>query len=104
MQSADVIVMSHTNSNLPYGTQRGHNCNPFGNVATVSVMQTSFTVSVISFISHVTQVLDIFSNDENLQVANWQIDTNTLIATIKAKSQNFSQGLGDCTKRISMTY
>ena len=50
MQSSmDVIVMSCANSNLPYRTQHGCNCNPFGNVATVT-MQTSFTVSVISFI------------------------------------------------------
>ena len=26
--SANVIVMSRTNSNLPYGTQQGRNCNP----------------------------------------------------------------------------
>ena len=50
--SADIIVMSCTNSNLPYGTQRRCNCNPFGNVATVT-MQTSFTVSVISFITYI---------------------------------------------------
>ena len=48
MQSVDVIVMSCTNSSLLYGTQGGCNCNPFGNVATV--VQISFTVSVISFI------------------------------------------------------
>ena len=30
--------------------QHGRNCKTFGNVATVSVAQTSFTVSVISFI------------------------------------------------------
>ena len=37
--SADVIVMFHTNSNLPHshGTQNVHNCNPFGNIATVAV-------------------------------------------------------------------
>ena len=35
--------------------------------------------------------IDIFPKDGNLQVANWQIDTDTLIAIIKAKSQNFSQ-------------
>ena len=34
--SADVIVMSRTNSNLPYGTQCGCNCNPFGNIATLT--------------------------------------------------------------------
>ena len=60
--SSDVIVMSRTNSNLSYGTQYGHNCNQFGNIATVTAscktlhwrtMQTSFTVSVISFIIQV---------------------------------------------------
>ena len=34
--NADVIVMSHTNGCLPYGTERGYYCNPFGSVATVS--------------------------------------------------------------------
>ena len=47
--------MSRTNSNLPYGTQHRRNCNPFGNVATVT-MQTSFTVSVISFIDNAVRV------------------------------------------------
>ena len=46
-------LSSRTNSSLPYGTQRGPNCNPFGNVTTVT-MQTSFTVSVISFIGNVS--------------------------------------------------
>ena len=42
---------------------------------------------------------DFFPNDENLQVANWQIDTDTLIVIIKAKSQNFLQRFRDCTTR-----
>ena len=50
--------MSHTNSNLPYGTQCGRNCNPFGNVATVT-MQTSFTVSVISFIIQIQALVQL---------------------------------------------
>ena len=37
--------------------------------------------------------IDFFLNDENLQVPNWHIDTDTSIAIIKANSQDFSQGL-----------
>ena len=45
-------------------------------------------------------VIHFFLNDENLQVANRQIDKDTLIAVIKAKSQKFSQGFRP--KGISM--
>ena len=45
------------------------------------------------------KILDIFPNDENLQVVNWQTNTDRLIATIKSKGQNFSQGLRDCTTK-----
>ena len=37
--------------------------------------------------------LDFFPNGENLQIANWQIATDTLIVIIKAKSQKFLQGV-----------
>ena len=34
-----------------------------------------------------------FLNDENLQVVDWKIATDTLIATMKAQRQNFPCGL-----------
>ena len=37
-------------------------------------------------------LIDIFPNGDNLEIANWQIATDTLIAILKAKSQNFPQG------------
>ena len=32
-------------------------------------------------------VIDIFPNDENLQVANWQNATDKLIATVKTQNR-----------------
>ena len=40
-----------------------------------------------------------FPNDEHLQVANWQIDTDTLIANIKAQRHKFPQWHKDDHKK-----
>ena len=39
-------------------------------------------------------VLDFLPNDENLQVADWQIDREIFTATVKALLQNFPSELG----------
>ena len=46
------------------------------------------------------QSTDPFRNEKNLQIGNWQDDTDTLIAVIKAQTQNFPEGFRDCITRI----
>ena len=40
-------------------------------------------------------VIDIFLNDKNWQVGNWQTVIDTLIAIIEAQRQNYPQRFGD---------
>ena len=49
----------------------------------------------------VQSIKTFFPNNKILQVANWQIATDRLIAIIKAQRQNFPQGF---TLGISATY
>ena len=46
--------------------------------------------------------LDFFPNGENLQVANWQIDTDTLIVTIKAIKIYYKEYLWDTKMKTEM--
>ena len=38
-------------------------------------------------------LLDIFPNEENWQIGNWQIATDTLIVNIKAPKAEFQMGV-----------
>ena len=58
-----------------------------------------FFVCTSIILSMETEMLiDFFPNEEDLQVCNWQIDTVTLIAIVKAQRQNF------CGSRYSFPY
>ena len=39
--------------------------------------------------------MDILPNEENWQIGNWQIATDTIIANIEAQRQNFKWGFRD---------
>ena len=46
-------------------------------------------------------VRDLFPNEKNARIGNWQIATDTLIAIIKAQRQFFSNGCkGSITRNI----